>query len=124
MVASDSVFLGRERGGIPLPLFGERRAIPSEEISRGCLAVRPSLSQTVMGCFAVAVNAVVSGADLDDEAVMLQLAKPQRDVVAVAMSAKFFLGVARRDKNYSAWKHLGHKALQNVAATVMCVKNG
>src|SRR5690242_361198 len=59
VVTSDSVFSGEERG-TPLSLLGERRAIPSQEISRRCFAEIPLLRQSPMRCLAVTVNAVMS----------------------------------------------------------------
>src|SRR6516164_11380617 len=98
VVTSDSVFCG-ERWRIPLSLLRESHAVPTQEISRRCFAEIPSLGQTVMRRFAVAVNAVVGWADHDNEAVMLKLSKPTHDVTAGAVLPKFFLGVARRDIN-------------------------
>src|SRR5690348_846843 len=81
VVTSDSVFSGEERG-TPLSLLGERRAIPSQEISRRCFAEIPLLRQSPMRCLAVTV---MSRADHDNEAVMLQLAKPAHDICACAI---------------------------------------
>jgi hypothetical protein len=45
--------------------------------------------------FAVAVNAGVSGADHYNEAMVHEFAKPEFDVVAVAVPSKLFLSVTR-----------------------------
>jgi len=52
-----------------------------------------------MRCLAVTINSVMSRADHDDEAVVLQLAKPAHDVAARAVLPKLFLGVACGHEN-------------------------
>jgi hypothetical protein len=48
-----------------------------------------------MGRFAVTINSMVSRADHDNEAVMLQLAKPEHDVGADAVLPKLGFSIAR-----------------------------
>src|SRR6516164_2552160 len=93
VVTSDSVFCG-ERWRIPLSLLRKWYAVPTQEISRRCFTEIPLLRQSPMGCLAVTINSMMSRADHDDEAVMLQLAKPAHDVAACAVLPKLFLGIA------------------------------
>src|SRR5262249_23771650 len=89
------LFFAVNNGASLFTLLEERFAIPIREISRRCLAEIPLFRQSPMGCLAVAVNAMVGGADHDNEAVMLKLAKPQHNAVPVTVLPKLFLSVAR-----------------------------
>src|SRR6516162_1864242 len=98
VVTPDSVFCG-ERWRIPLSLLHKWYAVPTQEISRRCFAEIPLLGQAVMRRSAVTINSMMSRADHDNEAVMLQLAKPAHDVAACAVLPKLFLGIACGDVN-------------------------